>query len=91
MMSFLGLNTCVVILFPSATMKCCLPTPMNLASGGSPIFPLVVNQPALRPSGQQCTHSGWVRPQIQGWQCGVYVGAVEEMMCVVCVSITEGE
>ena len=23
-------------------------------------------------------------------QCGVYVGAVEEMVCVVCVSVTEG-
>ena len=39
----------------------------------------------LRPSGQQCSHSGGVCPQIQGWQCGAYVGAVEEMMCVVCV------
>ena len=25
---------------------CCLPTPMTLASGGSPMFPLVVHQPA---------------------------------------------
>ena len=25
---------------------CCLPTPMALASGGSPMFPLVVHQPA---------------------------------------------
>ena len=24
---------------------CCLPTPMTLASGGSPMFPLVVHQP----------------------------------------------
>ena len=23
-------------------------------------------------------------------QCGAYVGAVEEMMCVVCVDVTEG-
>ena len=30
----------VVLLF------CCLPTPMTLASGGSPMFPLVVHQPA---------------------------------------------
>ena len=36
----------------------------------------------LRPSGQQCSHSGGVYPQIQWWQCGAYVGAVEEMMCV---------
>ena len=28
--------------------------------------------------------------QIQGRQCGAYVGAVEEMMCVVCVDVTEG-
>ena len=26
---------------------------------------------------------------IQGRQCGAYVGAVEEMMCVVCVDVTE--
>ena len=29
-------------------------------------------------------------PQIQGRQCGAYVGAVEEMMCVVCVDVTRG-
>ena len=63
---------------------------MTLASGGSPMFPLVVHQPASRPSGQQCSHSGGVCPQIQGRQCGAYVGAVEEMMCVVCVDVTEG-
>ena len=62
---------------------------MTLASGGSPIFPLVVHHPAS-PSGQQCSHSGWVCPQIQGQQCGAYVGTVEEMMCVVCVDVTEG-
>ena len=59
---------------------------MTLASGGSPMFPPVVHQP----SGQQCSHSGGVCPQIQGRQCGAYVGAVEEMMCVVCVDVTEG-
>ena len=26
---------------------CCLPTPMTIASGGSPMFPLVVHQPAF--------------------------------------------
>ena len=36
---------------------CCLLTPMSLASGGSPIFPLVA---------QQYSHSGGVCPQIQG-------------------------
>ena len=28
------------------------------------------------PSGQQCSHSGGVCPQIQGRQCGAYVGAI---------------
>ena len=37
-----------------------------------------------------CSHSGGVGPQIQGRQCSAYVGAVEEMMCVVCVDVTEG-
>ena len=59
---------------------------MALASGGSPMFPLVVHQPAYL----ACSHSGGVCPQIQGRQCGAYVGAVEEMMCVVCVDVTEG-
>ena len=27
---------------------CCLTTPMTLASGGSPMFPLVVHQPAVQ-------------------------------------------
>ena len=30
----------------SNDVSCCLPTPMTLASGGSPMFPLVVHQPA---------------------------------------------
>ena len=57
---------------------------MALASGGSPMFPLVVHQPA--------SPSIWpaVQSQIQDQQCGAYVGAVEEMMCVVCVDVTEG-
>ena len=52
---------------------------MTLASGGSPMLPLVVHQPA--------SPSIW--PAVQS-QCGAYVGAVEEMMCVVCVDVTEG-
>ena len=73
------------------TCCCCLPTPMALASGGSPMFPLVVHQPAS-PSIWPAVQSlrGGVCPQIQGRQCGAYVGAVEEMMCVVCVDVTEG-
>ena len=56
---------------------------MALASGGSPMLPLVVHQPAVQSLRRVC-------PQIQGRQCGAYVGAVEEMMCVVCVDVTEG-
>ena len=69
---------------------CCLPTPMALASGGVRCSRLWSTSQLLRPSGQQCSHSGGVCPQIQGRQCGAYVGAVEEMMCVVCVDVTEG-
>ena len=69
---------------------CCLPTPMTLASGGVRCSRLWSTSQLLRPSGQQCSHSGGVCPQIQGRQCGAYVGAVEEMMCVVCVDVTEG-
>ena len=32
--------------FPSFPSCCCLPTPISLASGRSPLFPLVVHQPA---------------------------------------------
>ena len=63
---------------------------MTLASGGSPMFPLVVHQPAspsIWPAVQSLRR---VCPQIQGRQCGAYVGAVEEMMCVVCVMLQRG-
>ena len=43
---------------------------------GVPIIPLLV---------QQLHHSSGVCPQFQGWQCGAYVGAVEEKWCVVYV------
>ena len=69
---------------------CCLPTPMTLASGGSPMLPLVVHQPASPSFWPAVQSLRRVCPQIQGRQCGVYVGAVEEMMCVVCVDVTEG-
>ena len=64
------------------------PTPMTLASGGSPMFPLVVHSQLLRTPAVKSLRE--VCPQIQGRQCGAYVGAVEEMMCVVCVDVTEG-
>ena len=64
---------------------------MTLARGGGVrCSRLWSTSQLLRPSGQQCSHSGVVCPQIEGWQCGAYVGAVEEMLCVVCVDVTEG-
>ena len=66
---------------------------MTLASGGgggSPILPLVVHQPALCPSGQQCSHTGGVCPQIQGGRissellmCG---GGVHSILLLSCVA-----
>ena len=44
---------------------CCLPTPMTLASGRSPMFQLVVHQPAS-PSIWPAVQSLGVCPQIQG-------------------------
>ena len=37
-------------------------------------------------SDQQCRDSGGICPQIEGLQRGAYVGTVEDMMYVVCVS-----
>ena len=71
---------------------CCVvyPLPWPLLVGGVRCSRLWSTSQLLRPSGQQCSHSGGVCPQIQGRQCGAYVGAVEEMMCVVCVDVAEG-
>ena len=66
------------------------PLPWPLLVGGVRSSRLWSTSQLLRPSGQHCSHSGGVCPQIQGSQCGAYVGTVEEMMCVVCVSVTEG-
>ena len=66
------------------------PLPWPLLVGGVRCSRLWSTSQLLRPSGQQCSHSGGVCPQIQGRQCGAYVGAVEEMMCVVCVDVTDG-
>ena len=37
---------------------CCLPTPMALASGGSPMFPLVVHQPGFEEGIFVCSELG---------------------------------
>ena len=66
---------------------CCLPTPLTIVWGDFD-HPLLVHHPP--PSGQQLHHSSGICLQIQVWQCGAYVGAVEEMRCVVCVGVTDG-
>ena len=63
---------------------------MTLSSGGGgesdvpacgPPTSFLSIWPAVQYSVRVCS-------QIQGRQCGVYVGAVEDMMCIVCVSVT---
>ena len=56
-----------------------LPTPLTLVFGGVRSSHFLSINPYIPPSGQQLHHSSGVCPQIQGRQCGVYVGAVEEM------------
>ena len=53
---------------------------MTLASGGSPMFPLVVHQPASLAC-SAVTPAGSVHKSR---------GDNEEMMCVVCVDVTKG-
>ena len=64
---------------------------MTLASGGgSSMFPLVVHQPAspsIWPAVQSLRRGLSTNP---GVKYGAYVGAVEKMMCVGCVDVTEG-
>ena len=51
---------------------CCLPTPMTLASGGSPMFPLVIHQPA--------SPSIW--PAVQSLRRGLSSNPGATMWCV---------
>ena len=51
---------------------CCLPTPMTLASGGSPMFPHVVHQPA--------SPSIW--PAVQSLRRGLSTNPGVTMWCV---------
>ena len=69
---------------------CCLPTPMTLASGGVRCSRFWSTSQRIYPSGHQLHHSSGVCPQIQMRQCGAYVGAVEEIVCVMCVGVAEG-
>ena len=52
--------------------RCCLPTPMALASGESPMFPLVVHQPA--------SPSIW--PAVQSLRRGLSTNPGATMWCV---------
>ena len=53
-------------------LLCCLPTPMTFASGGSPMFPLVVHQPA--------SPSTW--PAVQSLRRGLFTNPGVTMWCV---------
>ena len=66
------------------TLGCCcgLPTPLTLVCGVSPIIALLVHQPAYLAS-SSITSAGSVHKSR-----GDNVGAVEELMCVVCVDVT---
>ena len=57
---------------------------MTRTSGG-------VRYPACGPPVRFSVHlaSSAVTPQIQGLKCGAYMGALEEIMCVVYVSVIE--
>ena len=58
--------------YASQLWCCCLPTPMTLASGGSPMFPLVVHQPA--------SPSIW--PAVQSLRRGLSTNPGVTMWCV---------
>ena len=55
---------------------------MTLASGGAYV-------PACGPPVSISVNLASSAVTPAGCQCGAYVGAVEEMVCVVCVGITE--
>ena len=82
----LYLWTCLPRVIPRVLLCCYLPTPMTLASGWSPMFPLVVHQPAspsIWPAVQSLRRGLSTNPGVTMWcVCGAYVGAVEEMLCV---------
>ena len=62
----------ILLLNISLSCCCCLPTPMALASGGSPMFPLVVHQPA--------SPSIW--PAVQSLRRGMSTNPGATMWCV---------
>ena len=69
---FFALNLLRELMNVSHSRCCCLPTPMALASGGSPMFPLVVHQPA--------SPSIW--PAVQSLRRGLSTNPGATMWCV---------
>ena len=61
-------------------MLCCLPTPMTLASGGSPMLPFVVHQPA----------STSICPAVQSLRRGLFINPGVTMWCVCGCSWKDG-
>ena len=66
-------------------LLCVVVYPHPCLCGGVRSYHFRSTSQLISPSGQQLHHFSRVCPQIQGCQCVAYVGAVEEMMCVVCV------
>ena len=66
---------------------CCLPTPLTLVCGGESDHPAFSPQASLslHLASSSITSAGSVYKSR-----GDNVGAVKEMMCVVCVDVTEG-
>ena len=63
------------------THCCCVCPPLFVGGVWSSRFWSTIQ--LISPSDQQLHHSCGVCPQIQGWQCGAYVSAVEEMVFIV--------
>ena len=68
----LSATTCRILAIWKSSLCCCLPTPMTLANGGSPMFPLAVHQPA--------SPSIW--PAVQSLRRGVSTNPGTTMWCV---------
>ena len=76
---YIPIAVCIVLLLTYVTpilVVVVYPLSWPLLVGGVRCSRLWSTSQLLRPSGQQCSHSGGVCPQIQGRQCGAYVGAV---------------
>ena len=76
-------DRCAVLLYTLAT---CLPTPLTLVSGGSPMIPLVVHQPAypsIWPAAASLLQRLPTNPVVCMW-------VQLKRWCVSCVDVTGG-